>query len=53
MDNSVNVGSDALANRINAFVGLTLALSSLGFSPLSVVLLAGGITLFLSKLPKS
>ncbi|MCB5160421.1 hypothetical protein [Marinomonas algarum] len=52
MDNSVNVGSDVLANRINAFVGLTLALSSLGFSPVAVVLLAGGITFALAKLPK-
>ena len=53
MDDSVVVGSDVLANRINSFVGLTLALASLGFSPISVVLLAGGITLSLACLPRS
>lgn len=41
MDDLVNVGYDARAMRAAAFTGLVYAISSLGFPPLGVMVLAG------------
>lgn len=50
MDDLVNVGSDTLASRTTAFSALLVAVSAIGFSGLSVVLLAGVIVIALAKL---